>query len=284
MNPIEQELVSLDEAKRRIKTIRTLEDYPPLGDTILGEKKSNVGIVFQHGFIGTNIENLYIANFLANAGYRILLPLLPGHGQNSDELRKYSWRDWLDKHGQAISYLQNEKSGRKIVLIGHSMGGTVSLINSARMQDIAAVVTLGSPVRFPLSLRIFINLLGRTGLRFNYHDFHFADLSLLENPLVKYIQNNYGRMYFKSTRDVLKICQLAYNSLLGIRCPILVVASKNDKTVPIYNASLILNGVSSTKKEYLELEQTGHVMVADLEKDTIAQAILAFLEKVSLLP
>ncbi|MHA2502890.1 MAG: hypothetical protein ACXAE3_08475, partial [Candidatus Kariarchaeaceae archaeon] len=86
MEPVEFELVPVEEAEQQILDIQSAEEIPEASDTIMGPQDADMGIIFHHGFAGSNVELLYIGNSLAQHGYRVLIPLLPGHGTHSDDM------------------------------------------------------------------------------------------------------------------------------------------------------------------------------------------------------
>ena len=52
------------EVDRLLYESKSLEEFPDFGDTLMGDKEADTGLVLQHGFIGSNLDMLYIADIL----------------------------------------------------------------------------------------------------------------------------------------------------------------------------------------------------------------------------
>ena len=64
-----------------------------------------MGILLLHGFAGNPDEVRPLQEFLAEKGYRVECPLLPGHGETKMELSKTSHEDWILAAEQAYHRL-----------------------------------------------------------------------------------------------------------------------------------------------------------------------------------
>lgn len=98
------------------------------------------GVVIIPGFLGTDTYLLEMNAWLRRIGYR---PYFSGIGVNAEcpnLLIQWRLKATIDKARQ--------QTRRKIHLIGHSLGGIIARsIAHQRPQDIASVITLGSPFR-----------------------------------------------------------------------------------------------------------------------------------------
>lgn len=92
------------------------------------------------GFLGTDLYVSHLHSWLERLGYR---PYLSGIGLNAqcpNLLIRYRLGATLDK---ALA-----ETGRKVHLIGHSLGGIIARsVATQRPKDVASVITLGSPLR-----------------------------------------------------------------------------------------------------------------------------------------
>ena len=97
-------------------------------------------VVVIPGFLGTDLYVSHLHSWLERIGYR---PYLSGIGLNAEcpnLLIRYRLADTVDK---AI-----RETGRKVHLIGHSLGGIIARSLAAqRPKDIASVITLGAPIQ-----------------------------------------------------------------------------------------------------------------------------------------
>ena len=104
----------------------------PLGD--------GSGIVLIPGFLFTDHYLTAMYAWLHRMGYR---PYFSGIGLNSDCPNLIIRQKLNETIDRAVS-----ETGRKVHIIGHSLGGLLAIAASAqRSHDIASVIALGSPIR-----------------------------------------------------------------------------------------------------------------------------------------
>ncbi len=98
------------------------------------------GVVIIPGFLGTDIYLMELNAWLRRVGYR---PYFSGIGINAEcpnLLIQRRLRETIDK--------ARRQTRRKIHLIGHSLGGIIARsVAQQRPEDVASVITLGSPFR-----------------------------------------------------------------------------------------------------------------------------------------
>ena len=80
----------------------------------------DVGVLVIHGFTGTPKSMKPWAEYLAEAGYTVSLPRLPGHGTSWQEMNKTRWEDWYGEVRRELDDLQ-KRCGSTFVM-GLSMG------------------------------------------------------------------------------------------------------------------------------------------------------------------
>jgi len=98
------------------------------------------GVVVIPGFLGTDLYLMELHAWLGRIGYR---PYFSGIGINAECPNLLIERRLNETIESALS-----ETGRKIHLIGHSLGGVLARsIAGQRPRDIASVITLGSPFR-----------------------------------------------------------------------------------------------------------------------------------------
>jgi pimeloyl-ACP methyl ester carboxylesterase len=97
-------------------------------------------VVIIPGFLGTDLYLTELHGWLSRIGYR---PYFSGIGINADCPNLLIQRRVDDTIKTAL-----QETGRKIHLIGHSLGGVIARsIAGQRPRDIASVITLASPIR-----------------------------------------------------------------------------------------------------------------------------------------
>ena len=98
------------------------------------------GVVIIPGFLATDLYLTELHGWLGRIGYR---PYFSGIGINADCPNLLIQRHLNETIEQALA-----ETGRKIHLIGHSLGGVIArAVASQRRRDVASVITLASPFR-----------------------------------------------------------------------------------------------------------------------------------------
>jgi triacylglycerol lipase len=110
----------------------------------------NSGVVIIPGFLGTDVYLTELHGWLERIGYR---PYFSGIGVNADCPNLLIQRQLSETIARAL-----DETGRKIHVIGHSLGGVIArAIAGARPKDVASVITLASPIRATITSRAVIH-------------------------------------------------------------------------------------------------------------------------------
>jgi len=116
------------------------------------------GVVIIPGFLGTDLYLTELHQWLGRIGYR---PYFSGIGINADCPNLL-----IQRHVNATIKTALNETGRKVHLIGHSLGGVIARsIAGARPKDIASVITLASPIRGTVANRSVIHAAEAVRLR-----------------------------------------------------------------------------------------------------------------------
>ncbi len=116
------------------------------------------GVVLIPGFLGTDLYLNELHAWLGRIGYR---PYFSGIGINADCPNLLIQRRVSETIERAL-----DETGRKIHLIGHSLGGVIARsIAGARPKDIASVITLVSPIRGTVANRAVVHAADAVRLR-----------------------------------------------------------------------------------------------------------------------
>ena len=68
-------------------------------------------------------------------------------------------------------------------------------------------------------------------------------------------------------------------NLKKVNCPVLCIHSKYDNLSSTKGAKVVLNGVSSKIKQYVELNDSFHMVLYDNEKEFVMNTVKEFLSK-----
>ncbi|MCY3413407.1 MAG: alpha/beta fold hydrolase [Candidatus Heimdallarchaeota archaeon] len=267
-----------DDEIAQILTSSSMEEFPPIKPYIMGDPKHKVGIVLQHGFIGSPLDWVYLASYLSKS-YRVILPLLPGHGEHARFLHGVNYEQWINSTNHAIEHLKYELEGRMIVLVGHSLGGSISLVIASRRNDVAGLVTLSSPVQYNILKRSLVKILGIIAGKkyYLYSTFIFHDESMYNNPYILFLDAYFHRVTFSTLRQLMLLLDKSLASLPEISVPYLNMHSIHDETVPYSNAQNIMERITSNRKTHIKLDKSYHVIIADTDKFRVREEVSKFI-------
>lgn len=100
----------------------------------------NSAVVLIPGFLGTDVYVKHLQSWLERIGYRAYLSGIGVNAECPNLLIRYRLATTIEK---ALA-----ETGRKIHLIGHSLGGIIARsVAAQRPKDIASVITLAAPIR-----------------------------------------------------------------------------------------------------------------------------------------
>ncbi|MBW4094621.1 MAG: alpha/beta fold hydrolase, partial [Acidobacteria bacterium] len=86
---------------------------------------ARVGIAMSHGFTGSLVSMEPWAQYLADQGFAVALPLLPGHGTTWQDMSTKRWQAWYQAFEE--SFLKLSDRCDAVFVAGLSMGGTLAL-------------------------------------------------------------------------------------------------------------------------------------------------------------
>lgn len=127
---------------RRMLIKPTAEPFtaPARPDLTNGRK---IGVLVSHGFTGSPASMRPWAESLAEQGFAVELPLLPGHGTRWQDLNKVGWNDWVAALTASFDKLAAENDA--VALCGLSLGGALVLRLAADQPDQVAGVVVVNP-------------------------------------------------------------------------------------------------------------------------------------------
>ncbi len=106
-----------------------------------------IGILFCHGFMGSGISSRPLAQFLADKGFTVHCPLLPGHGHYPDKMHKVSRQLWLAEVEEGLQILRQQCD--QIFIIGHSMGTVLGAHLVTTFGNIAGIIMIAPIFEVP---------------------------------------------------------------------------------------------------------------------------------------
>ncbi|MBC7560565.1 MAG: alpha/beta fold hydrolase [Dermatophilaceae bacterium] len=234
---------------------------------------SDVGVLLCHGFTGTPQSMRPWAEYLADRGYTVHLPLLPGHGTTWQEMNGTRWPDWYSCVDTAFRELH--QTCERVVVCGLSMGGALSLqLAQEHGPRISGLVLVNPAVKFddPRTrlLPVLKHLVG--SLRAIGNDIKKEGVTELA----------YTRTPLKAAHSQVVAWQSVIRDLPEVTQPLLLLRSPQDHVVPASSSALILSRISSRDVTEILLEDSYHVATIDNDALQIFDESAKFIERIAL--
>jgi carboxylesterase len=232
----------------------------------------DVGVLVLHGFTGNPATMRPLADALVAAGHTVELPRLPGHGTSVEDMVPTTFADWVAAAEDAYADLAGRC--RAVVVVGLSMGGTLTAWLAAHHPEVAGIVCINAAAapRDP-DLKDMVRLMldaGEVlspGVGSDIADPDASEPAYAETPLA-------AALSFFEGLDELQ------PHLAAITCPALIMTSPEDHVVDPADSDHLAAAVRGLV-ERLPLERSYHVATLDHDKELIAEATLAFVERVT---
>ncbi len=232
----------------------------------------SVGVLLVHGFTGSPAGMVPWARALAERGYAVEVPLLPGHGTRWQDLNKVTWTQWYDAAAAAFDRLR--ASCDAVVVGGLSMGGSIALrIAEERGDQVAGVVLVNAFLSSDRKELVALPVLKHV----------VPSLRGVVNDIKKPGQDELGyhRLPLKGLAQVTEMWKTVVPELKRVTQPLLYFRSTEDHVIDASSSPTVLRGVASVDVEERLLTDSYHVATLDNDADRIAEESAAFVARVT---
>ena len=231
---------------------------------------SEIGVLLCHGFTGTPQSMRPWGEYLADRGYTVRVPLLPGHGTTWQEMNATRWEDWYSCVDTAFRELH--QTCERVVTCGLSMGAALTLqLAQEHGPRISGLILVNPAVKVddPRTrlLPILKHVMGSLGAIGN--DVKKQDVTELAYP----------RTPLKAAHSQLVAWQSVIRDLPEVTQPVLLLRSPQDHVVPASSSALILSRISSRDVTEILLEDSYHVATIDNDAPRIFDESAKFIER-----
>lgn len=224
------------------------------------------GVLLVHGFTGSPRSLRPWAEDLAARGYRVELPLLPGHGTRWEEMETTDWTDWYGAVEAAFDALVAETDS--VAVCALSMGGSLALELAAH-RPVAALVLVNPSVGTKDPRFLVLPVLARV----------LRSIPAIGNDIAKpgVEEGAYARTPLKGVVSLTKLWRTVRSHLAAVTAPTLIFRSRTDHVVDPSSAALIIRDLGSHEVQEVMLEKSYHVATLDYDAPVIFAGCAEFL-------
>jgi carboxylesterase len=223
-----------------------------------------LGALLIHGFTGSVAETRPMGEYLAAHGLAVRCPLLPGHGTTPLDLTHIHWQAWAAEVESALKELQS--CCQAVFVGGLSLGSLLTLWLGGQHPEIPGLIVMAPAIklkdkRMPLSLVL--------RYLFKYNPTGGMGDSDLGDPQAADRIWCYEETPLWGASEVYLLQRRVRKGLAHIRQPLLIFQGRRDMHLDPQAAQIVHDGVASADKTLVWLENSGHNVLADGEREAL---------------
>jgi carboxylesterase len=220
----------------------------------------SLGVLLLHGFTGSPVSMRPWAEHLADDGFRVALPRLPGHGTTWQDLNTTGWFDWYRTAETEFTALAAECT--HVFIAALSMGASLALRLAERYgEQVAGMVLVNPFVDTKDPRRRLLPVLRLVAPSFPG----------VVNDIAKPGQEEggYSRLPLTALYSLVRAWRQLHADLPTVTSPLLIYQSHADHTVDTSSVPLIMAKVSSREVSLRTLPRSYHVATLDYDAEEI---------------
>ncbi|MBT3713938.1 MAG: alpha/beta fold hydrolase [Anaerolineae bacterium] len=237
---------------------------------------NKIGCLLTHGFTGAPKEMRWMGEYLAEQGFSVLGVRLAGHATNPDEMIRTRYIDWI--HSVEDGYHLLKGVADRVVLVGLSMGGALSLLMASKL-DVAGVFAMSTPyrltdprIKFAKIFSPFVKYMPKSG---NEPGSGWLDKESWEDHI------SYPKNPVRSAVEIAALLDEMRATLPKVKVPTLLVHSRNDSYVPPSSMENIYSALGTSDKEMMWVTESGHVIPREPAKAEVFPKAAEFVRRVT---
>jgi carboxylesterase len=233
----------------------------------------DIGILAIHGFTGSPASMRPLGEDLAERGFAVELPLLPGHGHHDwKHLLKVTWQDMAKETVAAFERLRSRTTHQFIV--GLSNGGLIAMrLAQTRADDLSGIVVINPFLATKDPRTKILPLLKMV----------VPSFPGVVNDIAKPGQDELGyeRLPLRALASTMEMQRHVRAGLPSLTVPTLLFTSRQDHVIGTYSSEVIEQQIGSPDFEHVWLERSYHVATLDYDYPEILEGTAAFAQRVA---
>lgn len=233
---------------------------------------NEIGVLLIHGFTGSPASMKPWGRDLAEEGWTVRVPRLPGHGTKWQDANLTTWHDWYAEAERNLLDLQSRC--RTVFVMGLSMGGSLALrMAELHDDDIAGIVLVNPAVHTERWDRHLLPVLQRV----------VGSFPGISNDIAKPDQDEiaYDKIPLKAAYSLSELWRVTKADLGQVTQPVLLLHSAVDHVVEPSNSEFILAHISSADATEVVLQDSFHVATLDHDAPIIVRDSIAFVRRLT---
>lgn len=229
------------------------------------QEEGSPGVLLLHGFGDTPQTLALLARRLHKSGYSLYAPLLPGHGRDMASFEESRAGDWIDAARNAFVEMRSRHDS--VSVVGLSMGGALSVLIAAELDDIPALVLIAPYVGMPRLLRAAAAthlLWGRF-----VGEINGRSPRSIRDPIEREKNLAYGAITGRALHELARVVRLARKALPEVKAPTLIIQSREDPRIAPDVAEFALEALGSQEKKLIWTEDAGHIITVDFGRERV---------------
>lgn len=276
--------LAINRINKKIRTTISKPAYFHKGHPCL-HVGNDTGILLLPGFANTSHIMREYETYFINQGYTVYNTTLPGRGTTLDDFKMTTWREWVE---YAIEdYLLLRSLVKKVFIAGFSTGGTIALYIAQHVfkEILPNGLILLSPAinlrydKIPLSLQItalkLYSLIDPYPRKFKDNHLVYSD------PVARAEYDILPRIPAQSIIELMQLIKLVKKDIRKVTIPTVIMHSVKDVIINPISSRWVFDKINAVDKSYIQLYESGHPIVVDVEKNKVFKESLKFIERIS---
>lgn len=245
-------------------------------------------VIINHGFSEHLGRYEHLARFLANNEYNVIRYDLRGHGKTTAVLgRLNDYRDFIKDCDAVVDYCKDTYPNLPLTIIGHSMGGFVSVNYALRHKEKIRSMILSGPALFDLPKSKGINAVALNVMGTLFPKFEIGNpigdeicsvkevvIANREDKLVlKKVSAGMLYQFLKKGSKNIKMNQSEFD------LPVLILHGEADSIVPQDISNTFFESIKSKDKTRIVYPDLYHEIFNEHQHDEIFNTILKWLKE-----
>jgi len=234
-----------------------------------------VAVLILHGFGDTPQSVGALAQHLADAGWTVRVPLLPGHGRFLRSFARTNASDWLEC--ARSEYRRLAANHRSIAVVGQSMGGALAALLAAEHPDMAALVLLAPYFVMPARVA---RLAHWPRLVATVSPFVRDRWSVsIWDPEARAKSLGFGVTPVRALRELARVADIGWAAVERIAVPTLMMHSAGDNRISMQDAERSFARLGAQEREFVRLTGCGHVITTDYCRAEVSERTAEWLRR-----